>query len=105
MNIDQLKKLSKQSFDINTQKANGLKKAQSDQVFVYQNHIFRADMETICFVKTASEAGKSFFILDSNSNPAEIKDPVEFLDLLLERNQSALNTYHQLYQDIKNKRV
>ena len=105
MNIDQLKELSKQSFDFNTQKANALKKAQSDQVLVYQNHIFRADPETICFVKTASEGGKSFFMLDSNSNPVEIEKPTEFLDLLLEKNQSALNTYHQLYQDIRNRKV
>ena len=105
MNIDQLKALSKQSFDINTQKTNALKKAQSDQVLVYQNHIFRADTETICFVRTASEGRKSFFMLDSNSNPVEIKDPAEFLGLLLEKNQSALNTYHQLYQDIKNRKM
>ena len=105
MNIDQLKVLSKHSFDINTQKTNALKKAQSDQVLVYQNHIFRADTETICFVRTASEGRKSFFMLDSNSNPVEIKDPAEFLGLLLEKNQSALNTYHQLYQDIKNRKM
>ena len=105
MNIDQLKALSKQSFDINTQKTNALKKAQSDQVLVYQNHIFRADTETICFVRTASEGRKTFFMLDSNSNPVEIKDPAEFLGLLLEKNQSALNTYHQLYQDIKNRKM
>ena len=105
MNIDQLKALSKQSFDINTQKTNALKKAQSDQVLVYQNHIFRADTETICFVRTASEGRKSFFMLDSNSNPVEIKDPAEFLGLLLEKNQSALNTYNQLYQDIKYRKM
>jgi len=87
------------------QKANALKKAESDQILVYNNHIFRADAETICFVRTASEGRSSFFMLDSNSNPVEITDPTEFLDLLLQRNQSALNTYHQLYQNIKNRKV
>ena len=105
MNIDQLKKISKQSFDMSLQKANALKKAESDQILVYNNHIFRADAETICFVRTASEGRSSFFMLDSNSNPVEITDPTEFLDLLLQRNQSALNTYHQLYQNIKNRKV
>ena len=105
MNIDQLKKISKQSYDANLQKANALKKVESDQILVYKNHIFRADAETICFVRTASEGMSSFFMLDSNSNPAEITDPTEFLDLLLQRNQSVLNTYHQLYQNIKNRKV
>ena len=105
MNIDQLKKISRQSFDINLQKANALKKAESDQILVYENHIFRADPETICFVRTASEGKDSFFMLDSNSNPVEIKEPIEFLELLLQRNQSALNTYHQLYQDLKNRKA
>ena len=105
MNIDQLKEISKQSFDANLQKANALKKAESGQVLVYKNHIFRADTETICFVRTASEGKDSFFMLDSNSNPVEIKEPIEFLELLLQRNQSALNTYHQLYQDLKNRKA
>jgi hypothetical protein len=105
MNIDQLKAISKQSFDMSLQKANAIKKAESDQILVYNNHIFRADAETICFVRTASEGRSSFFMLDSNSNPVEITDPTEFLDLLLQRNQSALNTYHQLYQNIKNRKV
>jgi hypothetical protein len=104
MNIDQLKEISKQSYDASLQKANALKKAESDQILVYKNHIFRADVETICFVRTASEGRKSFFMLDSNSNPVEITQPNEFLDLLLQRNQSALNTYHQLYQSIKNRK-
>ena len=105
MNIDQLKAISKQSFDMSLQKATAIKKAESDQILVYNNHIFRADAETICFVRTASEGRSSFFMLDSNSNPVEITDPTEFLDLLLQRNQSALNTYHQLYQNIKNRKV
>ena len=105
MNIDQLKKISKQSYDANLQKANALKKAESDQILVYKNHIFRADPETICFVRTASEGKDSFFMLDSNSNPVEITEPTKFLELLLQRNQSALNTYHQLYQNTKNRKV
>jgi len=105
MNIDQLKEISKQSYDASLQKANALKKAESDQILVYKNHIFRADAETICFVRTVSEGKDSFFMLDSNSNPVEIKEPVEFLKLLLQRNQSALNTYHQLYQNIKNRKA
>lgn len=105
MDLDKLKTISQQSYDIGIQKANALKKADSDQILVYQNHIFRADAQTICFVRTVSEHSNSFFILDSNNNPVEITDPKEFLDLLLQKNQSALNTYHQLHQKLKHREI
>jgi hypothetical protein len=47
------------------------------------------------------ESQDYFFILDSNSNPVRIDNPKEFLDLLTQRQQSALNTYHQTYQSLK----
>lgn len=105
MDLNQLKTLSQQSYDINLQKTNAIRKAESEQIVVYKNHIFRADTQTICFVKTVSETHKNFFILDTNSNPVEITDSTEFLQILLEKNQSALNSYHQLYQKLKNKAV
>lgn len=86
------------------QKANALKKADSDQIVVYENHIFRADANTICLVRTLSESKNNFIILDTNNNPCEIKDAKAFLDILLQKNQASLNTYHQLYQKIKSKR-
>lgn len=105
MDLSKLKSLAKQSYDINLLKTNGLKKAESDQIVVYNNNIFRADVQTICLVKTLSEYQKNFIMLDTNNNPVEIKDPREFLEVLMQKNQSALNTYHQLYQKIKNKSV
>ena len=101
MDLSELKDISQQSYDINLQKTNALRKAQSDTVLIYQNHIFKADAETICLAKTLSESHKTFVILDTNSNPVEITDPGDFLTALITRQQSALNTYHQLYQKIK----
>jgi len=63
---------------------------------VYREHIFRADAETICLVSTLKEHNDHFFVLDSNSNPVEIDDPKEFLELLISRNQEAINAYHQM---------
>ena len=103
MDLARLKSISQNSYDIALTKSNALKKAQSDIVTVYQNHIFLADAETICLAKTLSESNSSFFILDTNSNPVEILDPEEFIEILIEKNQSAINTYHQLYQKIKSK--
>lgn len=103
MELTELKKISEQSYDVALQKYNALKKAQSDLVTVYLNHIFLANAETICLVRTLSESNNSFYVLDTNSNPVEITDPKDFLQVLTQKNQAALNTYHQLFQKIKNK--
>ena len=105
MDIDNLKQISQQSYDIALQKANALKKADSDQIVVYENHIFKADANTICLVRTLSESKSTCIILDTNNNPCEIKDSKSFLEILLQKNQASLNTYHQLYQKIKSKRA
>ena len=101
MDLTKLKSVAQQSYDINLTKTNAVQKADSDLVTVYNNHIFRADANTICLVRTLSESNATFFMLDTNSNPVEIIDPKEFLDILIQKNQSALNTYHQLYQKLK----
>lgn len=103
MDLSELKNISQHSHDLALTKSNALHKAQSDIVTVYRNHIFRADAETICLVRTLAETNPSFFVLDTNNNPVEITDPEELLKLLVQRNQSALNQYHQTYNMIKQK--
>jgi len=96
MDIGELKKQSDLSYDIAVAKRNALEKAHSRMVVVYREHIFRADAETICLVRTLKETMEKFFVLDTNDNPVEIIDPTEFLELLISRNQEAINTYHQM---------
>jgi len=97
MDIGSLKKESDLSFDIAVAKRNALEKAHSRLVVVYQEHIFRADSQTINLVKTLEEVHSSpFYILDTNNNPVEISDPKEFLHVLIERNQEAIKSYHQM---------
>jgi len=97
MDIGLLKKESDLSFDIAVAKRNALEKAHSRLVVVYQEHIFRADSQTINLVKTLEEVHSSpFYILDTNNNPVEISDPKEFLHVLIERNQEAISSYHQM---------
>lgn len=97
MDIRELKKQSDLSYDIAVAKRNALEKARSRQVLVYNEHIFRADPETICLVRTLADNNQSFFVLDANNNPVEIKNPKELLGRLIERNQESLNTYHQMH--------
>ena len=103
MDIRELKKQSDLSYDIAVAKRNALEKAQARQVLTYNGHLFRADPQTICVARTLKENNSKFFILDTNSNPVEIKDPDDFLEKLIERNQEALNTYHQMYETITRK--
>jgi len=105
MDLSQLKDISNSSHDTALHKQNALRKAESDCVTVYHNHIFRADAETICLVRTLSEHRREFFVLDANHNPVKITDPAGFLNTLIERNQSALNTYHQLHEKLKHRKA
>jgi hypothetical protein len=101
MDINELKSHSDLSFDRAVAKKNLLARAESEMITVYQHHIFRADAVTIATVRALMELRDQFFILDSNSNPVKIDNPKEFLDLLIQRQQAALNTYHQTYQSLK----
>ena len=101
MDINELKRHSDLSFDRAVTKKNLLARAESELITVYQDHIFRADAVTIATVRALMESQDYFFILDSNSNPVKIDNPKEFLNLLIQRQQTALNTYHQTYQSLK----
>ena len=103
MDIGELKKQSDLSYDIAIAKRNALEKAHSRLIIVYNEHIFRADPQTICLVKTLKETVDKFFILDTNNNPVEIQDPEDFLKKLIERNQECLSSYHQMYKTFERK--
>lgn len=101
MDINELKHHSDLSFDRAVAKKNLLSRAESEMITVYRDHIFRADAVTIATVRALMESHEQFFILDSNSNPVKIDNTKEFLNLLIQRQQAALNTYHQTYQSLK----
>ena len=97
MDIGSLKKESDLSFDVAIAKRNALEKAHSRLVVVSTEHIFRADAETINLVKTLEEVHSSpFYILDTNNNPMEVSNSKELLHVLVERNQEAMSSYHQM---------
>ena len=103
MDINELKRQSDLSYDTAVAKRNALEKAHSRQVMAYDGHLFRADADTICLVRTLKESQDTFCVLDTNHNPVEITDPTEFLGKLIERNQESLNAYKQIYQTFTRK--
>ena len=103
MDIGNLKKQSDLSYDISIAKRNALEKAHARQIIVYNEHIFNADANTICLVKTLKDNNDTFFVLDANNNPVEITDPDNFLSKLIERNQESLYSYHQMYKTFERK--
>lgn len=103
MDISQLKKSADLSYDTAVAKRNALERAESRQLIAQDGHLFRADAHTICLVRTLMEGRDSFYMLDANNNPVEIKDPNDFLSRLIERNQESLNSYHQTYIDFSKK--
>ena len=105
MDIGTLKDYSDLAFDLAQLKKNALEKIRSRQIVAYNGRLFRADANTINVVQTYKAHSKEFYMLDTNDNPCHITDPDEFLRKLIERNQETLNTYHQLHEDLKNKRL
>ena len=103
MDVSQLKKSADLSYDTAIAKRNALEKAHARQIIVYNEHIFRADPQTICLVRTLKETNDKFFVLDTNGNAVEISDPTGFLSKLIERNQETLNAYHQTQQTFTKK--
>ena len=101
MNVGELKQKADLSYDISVAKQNALERALSRQIIAYNEHLFKADAQPICLVKTLSEHKESFFVLDTNDNPCEIQDPADFLNKLIERNQETLNAYNQIHETFK----
>ena len=101
MNVGELKQKADLSYDISVAKKNALERAESRQIIAHNEHLFKADAQTICLVKTLSEHKESFFVLDTNDNPCEIQDPADFLTKLIERNQETLNAYNQIHETFK----
>jgi len=100
MDVSKLKQISDRSYDVALAKQNALEKAKSRLLVAHDGHLFQADAETINLIKNLSEDRQEFVILDVNDNPALIKDATTFLDLLKSKNQEALNSYHQTYQQL-----
>lgn len=103
MDVKKLKEYSDLSFDIAVAKRNALEKAHSRLVVAYREHLFKADVNTICLVSTLKKSSDKFIVLDTNDNPVEIDDPEEFLSVLVSRNQESLNAYNQLYKTFAKK--
>jgi len=105
MDIGTLKDYSDLAHDLAQTKKNALEKMRSRQIVAYNGRLFQANAETINVVQIFKAHSKDFYMLDTNDNPCHITDPDDFLRILIERNQETLNTYHQLHEDLKNKRL
>jgi hypothetical protein len=99
MDIDQLKDISDRSYRIAINKKNALEKARSSMLLAYSGHLFQADAQTINLVQVLKSKRQKFVVLDSNDNPMMVEDADDFLHRLIEKQQEALNTYHQSYND------
>ena len=103
MDIGNIKKHSDLNFEVAQAKNNALEKMRSRQLMAYNERLFKADADTINLVSTMKQHNKDFFVLDVNDNPCQIKDPDDFLEKLIQRNQETLNAYHQLHEDLSKK--
>ena len=74
-------------------------------LFSYNNQIFKATPETIGLVKTIVDLKYSSVVVDDvNEYPANITNPVEFLDKLISVYSSAKNEHFVGYKKIQKAR-
>ena len=74
-------------------------------LFSYDNQIFKATPETIGLVKTIVDLEYSSVVIDDvNSYPANITNPVEFLNKLISVYSSAKNEHFVGYKKIQKAR-
>tara|TARA_Y100000287_G_C14118478_1_gene303719 strand:- start:195 stop:509 length:315 start_codon:yes stop_codon:yes gene_type:complete len=99
MEISNLKNISDRSFNIALAKKNALEKAESSMLLAYSGHLFKANAETINLIQTLKSKLTKFVVLDSNNNPMIVEDPDDLLGKLINKQQEALNIYHQIYND------
>ena len=99
MDIDQLKDISDRSYRIAINKKNALEKARSSMLLAYSGHLFQVDAQMINLVQVLKSKQQKFVVLDSNDNPMMVQDADDFLDKLIEKQQEALNIYHQAYNE------
>ena len=52
MNVGELKQKADLSYDISVAKKNALERAESRQIIAHNEHLFKADAQTICLVKS-----------------------------------------------------
>ena len=101
--LKQVEQFSNLKTAIETKKRNGLEKANNKLIFAYNGGLFRADPNTILFVKMHS-SDRDLIMLDTNQTPIKITDTAEFLAKAESCHFEAMNEYHQLYEQIKTQR-
>jgi hypothetical protein len=104
-NIQNLKDTALLMHNIAVEKQNALEKMRSNQTLVYDNHIFKADQQTISLTHCLLQNNKNgiIYILDVNNNPCKITNSKDFFDKLIEKNQQSINDLHQFYERFKKK--
>jgi len=105
MDLASLKHTADLAHNIAVEKQNALERLRSRQLLVYHDHVFVADAATITMAHVLREAnqGRASYLLDSNNNPCRIDDMADFVTRLVQKNQEALNSYHQIFQSFRRK--
>ena len=72
-------------------------RVKSQEVFVYNGSMFRADATTVAYAQTLQD---NTTIIDINQTPCKIKDAEDFRRTLQLKHNEILNEYNNEYQKI-----
>jgi hypothetical protein len=87
------------------QRQNITARTETALVFSYQSAIFKASIDLIGFVDLKTRLGGVLNVEDQSGNVITIKEPAEFLKILVEKYDFALNMKQEEQQKLKSART
>ena len=101
--LQEVEQFSNLKTSLDVKKRNAFEKAQNKLNFAFNGGLFKADPNTILFVKLHDKA-RDLILIDSNDTPVHINDIETFLSKAESLYYEAMNEYHVLYESLKKQR-
>ena len=101
--LKQVEQFTNLKTSLDVKKRNALEKAHNKLIFAHDGGLFKADIQTITFVKSYSKE-RDLILLDTNDTPVKITDRNEFIIKAESSYFQSMNEYHLLYNDLKKQR-
>ena len=101
--LQEVEQFSNLKSSLDVKKRNAFEKANNKLNFAFNGGLFKADPNTILFVKLHDKTRK-LILIDKNDTPVHINDIETFISKAESLYYEAMNEYHMLYEDLKKQR-
>jgi len=101
--LQEVEQFSNLKSSLDVKKRNAFEKANNKLNFAFNGGLFKADPNTILFVKLHDKT-RDLILIDKNDTPVHINDIETFISKAESLYYEAMNEYHMLYEDLKKQR-